>query len=255
MSHEVKQSQLAYKAFLNRENKFRHHYYDEEMLQYELLKKGDPQAVEEGKKMFSSSLTGHLSDDPLRNIKYLFVASITLATRFAIEGGMNAEKAYNASDLYINKMDLCTSIEQVRSLQADMFSLFTTEVAEAKKESIYSKPVLQSMDYIDENLHHPITVREIAAAVGLNESYLSVLFKKEVHLTISDYIRKLRVETAENMLKYSSYTLSQISTFLAFSSQSYFIKTFKDETGYTPKEYRKKYYRSSFEAGQENVNL
>ena len=48
------------------------------------------------------------------------------------------------------------------------------------------------------------------------------------------------------MLKYSEYNYAQISSYLAFSSQSYFIKVFKKETGYTPKEYRKLFFRNSF---------
>lgn len=57
-----------------------------------------------------------VSHDSLRNMKYLFVASITLATRFAITGGMDEETAYNASDLYIQKMDTLTDIEAVQAL-------------------------------------------------------------------------------------------------------------------------------------------
>ena len=56
---------------------------------------------------FSSNLPGHISDDPLRNYKYLFAASITLASRSAIAGGMDAERAYNISDLYILKWTPC----------------------------------------------------------------------------------------------------------------------------------------------------
>ena len=73
---KVRESDVHYLEFLNRENHVRHHYYDEEMKQYELLKIGNPDAVTEGMRLFSSQYLGHLSDDPLRNIKYMFVASV-----------------------------------------------------------------------------------------------------------------------------------------------------------------------------------
>ena len=107
MSHHYSatERQVAYMEYVNRENNYRHHYFDEEMKQYELMKAGDPAAVEESQRMMRANNHGHLSDDPVRDMKYLFVANITITTRFAIEGGMNSETAYNSSDLYICRMD------------------------------------------------------------------------------------------------------------------------------------------------------
>ena len=79
--------QLAYLAYVNRENDFRHHGYDEEMKQYLMMQAGDPGAVEESRRMMRRDTATALSADPLRNMQYLFVANITLTTRFAIEGG------------------------------------------------------------------------------------------------------------------------------------------------------------------------
>ena len=242
----LRESDVHYLEFLNRENHVRHHYYDEEMKQYELLKIGNPDAVTEGMRLFSSQYLGHLSDDPLRNIKYMFVASVTLATRFAIEGGMSSETAYDISDLYIRKADKCSNPDDVVSLHTEMLTFFTQKIIRIRKQNIISKNILQCMDYIDYHLHEKITVLALADYVKLNPSYLSVLFHKETGLPISSYIAKRRIETAGNMLKFSDYSYADISSFLAFSSQSHFIKIFRKETGYTPKEYRNLFFRSDF---------
>ena len=76
------------------------------MKQYRLMQSGDPEAVEENQRMMRRNLTVGLSSDPVQNVKYLFLANITITTRFAIEGGLKAETAYNASDMYIRKMDI-----------------------------------------------------------------------------------------------------------------------------------------------------
>ncbi|WP_303126612.1 hypothetical protein [uncultured Streptococcus sp.] len=56
------------------------------MRQYIYLKNGDLEnALTATKQMFQSNLTGQLSENPVRNYQYLFVASVTLATRFAIQ--------------------------------------------------------------------------------------------------------------------------------------------------------------------------
>ena len=241
----VDERRLKYREFLHRETNTRHHHYDEEMLQYELLKAGDPRAVEEGQKMMRSSLTGRMVDDPVRNTLYLFIAAITLATRFAIEGGMDEETAYNISDLYIHRVDSAKSVEEILDIHKEMFSFFTERMACIRKEKVYSKQVVLCIDYIYEHLHERITVAILADAIGLNASYLSVLFKKETGMAVSEYILDKRLETAETMLNYSDMSISEIASVLAFSSQSHFTEALKRKTGMTPREYRNRFFRSN----------
>ena len=246
-NRSVSLKEIHYLEFLNRENNFFHHSHDADMFQYELIKEGNPAAVDEAKKMFVAAEQGHLSDDPLRNLKYLFVAATTLACRFAVEGGMDNEMAHNASDLYIQKMDVCQTPTEITELEWEMFSFFVTQVAKQKKNTIYSKPVIKCMDYIYNHLNEPIHTKDLARHVNLSETYLSALFKKEVCINMTDYIRKLRISAAKNMLKYSDYSYAEISAALAFSNQSYFGRLFKEDTGYTPKEYRTMFFKKSFE--------
>ena len=249
--YSATERQVAYMEYVNRENNYRHHYFDEEMKQYELMKAGDPAAVEESQRMMRANNHGHLSDDPVRDMKYLFVANITITTRFAIEGGMNSETAYNSSDLYICRMDKCNTVEEVLDLHREMFSYFTHRMAGIKKEAVYSRPVLQCMDLISQNLHLPIRTTFLAEQVGLNQSYLSTLFKRETGIAISDYIMAERIETAKNMLRYSDYSASQISEILSFSSQSHFIKSFRKYEGMTPGDYRRYHSADGLQAARD----
>ncbi len=233
--------QVAYLAYINRENEFQHHGYSEEMKQYRMMQAGDPQAVAESQAMMRKTLPVGLSEDPLRNAQYLFVASITIATRFAIEGGLDGETAYNTSDMYIRKLDLCRNAEDVLELHREMFSYFTTRMAGIKRRKEYILPIAQCVEYIEAHLHMPLRIWELAELVHLSPSYLSVLFRRETGKTFSDYVLYRRIETAENMLLYSDYSATEISEILAFSSQSYFIQCFRKQTGMTPKEYRQRH--------------
>lgn len=246
MSHSIDEKQLRYLEFIHRETADRHHTHTEDMYQYNLLRIGDPRAIEEGMRMFSSDLTGHISDDPLRNYKYLFVAAITLASRSAIAGGMDAERAYNISDLYILKMDLLQTVDEIKALHSDMLAFYTKEMAALDKQAVYSKPITQCIDYIYNHLHETIHVKDLALHVNRNESYLSTLFKKETGKSVSEYVLSKRMEAAENMLKFSDYSYAEIGAILAFSSQSHFIRVFKKQTGYTPKKYRNKFFHITF---------
>jgi len=82
--------------------------------------------------------------------------------------------------------------------------------------------------------------------VGISETYLSKLFKKETGTSVSAYIRSRRIEAAQNMLKFSEYSYEEISNHLCFSSQSHFTSIFKKETGCTPKVYRDQNFRKNF---------
>ena len=226
-----------------RERHFQHHSYDEDIRQYELMKRGDMDAVAEGERMFRGPNTGSLADDPVLNYKYLFVSAVTMACRFCMEGGMENETAYTLSDLYIRKMDTCQSVEEIFALHTTMFRDFTTRMAELLRGQAYARPVHQVLDYIQRHLQEPMTVESLAAAVGLTPSYLSTLFKKETHLSLSEYIRRERVDMARQLLQYTDYSCLDIAEYLCFSSDSHFSRVFRAYTGLTPTAYRRKNYQ------------
>lgn len=240
---------LVHMAFVQREDGFSHHPYEEELLVYEYLREGDLRAVEEGSRIFTGGHVGHLSDDPVRDKQYLFVAATTLATRFAIEGGMSQETAYTLSDLFIQRMDACRSVEEIVALHRAMLEEFT--MRKPKQPRKYSKHILLAIDHIQLHLQEVISVAQIAEHVNLNRSYFSLLFKRETGASVSDYIREKRIEAAQNMLKFSNFTLREIASYLAFNSQSHFASVFKVQTGMTPGAYRKKYFRRSWVKGDD----
>lgn len=189
---------------------------------------------------------GILSTNPIINIKYHFVVTVAMITRRCVEAGMELEQAFRLSDFYILKMDSCPSIEDISKLHKQMALDYTRKMILVKKNSILSKPVVLCMDYIYTHINQQISVGELAEHVKLSPSYLSRLFKKELNISISDYICERKIEKAQNLLRYSDYSLVEITNYLAFSSQSYFIQTFRKLVGVTPKKYRDHYYRASW---------
>lgn len=241
--------QIAITEYLQREEELYHHSYDEELLQYEYLRDGDIRSVEESKRLFRTGITGHLSDDPVRDKKYLFVASITLATRFAIEGGLAAQEAYNISDSFIQRMDRLDTVDAIYALQSEMIEEFTLKVKNLKSverasgNPNVSRQVWEAMDYIYYHLHEKITVDDIASAVSLSPNYLNHLFSRQKGMSIQKYITGRKIDAAKNMLQYSDYSITEIASILAYSSASHFISTFKKATGMTPRDYSHKNFR------------
>ncbi|MBS6444686.1 MAG: AraC family transcriptional regulator [Ruminococcus sp.] len=184
---------------------------------------------------------GILSTDALRNLKYHFIISTALITRFCINSGMTFEEGYNLSDMFIIKADQCTTQQEVHNLHYNMIIKFTKRMYSINNNKIYSKQIVKAIDYISDHLHSKIRVEDIADYLNLSVAYLSRLFKSEVGIVLSEYINIKKVESASSMLQYSKFNDLEISEMLEFSSQSYFIKVFKKYTGMTPKEYKSRY--------------
>jgi YesN/AraC family two-component response regulator len=234
------EKELSYKEFIMRENETFHAPYSPEFSFYIAVKSGETDKVSQLCKSEFSEKNGFgkLSENPLQNIKYHFVVTAALISRYCIEGGMEHETAYSLSDLYIQKADVCTSASQISQLHAEMSADYAQRMKKLRKNKIFSKQITRCVDYIYNNLHKRIFISDLAKYTGLNPSYLSRLFKKETGITVTEYIQNRKIETAKNMLKYSSYLPSQIASILAFPNQSYFVEVFKKKVGMTPKKYQ-----------------
>ncbi len=242
---------LSYLEFMHREYNISHLSYEREMAFFQCIKDGNPAEVQHLFKPFDCEEMGKLSEDSLRNLKYHLVISVALITRYCIEGGMEMEAAYNLSDIYIQSIDKCRTEDEVNLLHREVVNDYAQRMQIIHKTNIYPKPIVLCLDYIYNNLHTKITLQKLSEICAISPTYLSKLFHKEVGLTVSDYITKKRIEAAENMLRYSNYSCVEISDCLCYSSESHFIQVFKKHTGYTPKCYREKFFRTRW--GKDDV--
>ena len=246
----MQKKELAKRLFEQREKIFTHISSNEEYTLYHAVAAGDIRKVAEYAKHYKlpdasdNPKNGVLSKNPVQNTKYHFVICTAIIARLCVEYGMEREKVYTLSDLYINTIDTCTTSKSILSIQGDMLLDFATQMTELEKEDVYSIQISRAIDCIYRNLQKKITVNDIAEMLNINSSYLSSLFKEETGQCITQFIRQKKIYATSNMLKYSDYSYSEIAECYGFASQSDFIQCFKKETGYTPKEYRKKFFRS-----------
>ncbi|MBR1930269.1 MAG: helix-turn-helix domain-containing protein [Lachnospiraceae bacterium] len=239
----------SHKELSEQESGLTHRPMEDEYAFYNAVKNGDLNDVIancESGAFEKLQGAGQLSRNALTNIKYHFVITTALVTRHCVEGGMALELAYRLSDFYIQKLDDCNTIENVITLHQTMVLDYTTKMQQLKKNAILSKAIVLCTDYIYKNLNKRITLRDLAEYSKLSEGHLSRLFKKNLGKSVSDYIREKKVEKAENLLKYSDYSYIEITNYLAFSSQSHFIHVFEKQVGMTPKQYRDRFYRSTW---------
>ena len=166
-----------------------------------------------------------------------------MISRFCIEEGMEEMESYNLSDFYINKLDKAQTKQQIINVHNQLIMDYARRMKRVKKKAAISPHCVRAMDYVYDHLHERIEITGIAEFVGVERSYLSKLFHKEVGQTISDYIMEKKLQTARNMLLYSDFSCTEISQYLAFASNSYFTKCFRNRFGSTPSAYRRTNYR------------
>jgi AraC-like DNA-binding protein len=109
-----------------------------------------------------------------------------------------------------------------------------------RKRKHLSKPIATCQEYIFNHLYETIPLSLLADKVGLQENYLSQLFKKETGLTITRFIQQEKVEEAKKLLELTPEPVTAIAAKLNFYDQNHFNKIFKRHTGLTPKRYRNK---------------
>lgn len=187
----------------------------------------------------SQTKVGRMADDNLRQLKNTAIVVVTLATRAAIKGGLTPSIAYNLSDIYIQQVERLTNMDVISSLTFQVLYDYTNRIADSIIPPNADNILHQVIKYVRENTNKNITVADVANHVGFNRSYLSRKVKNELGFDLSSFIRKCKLEEAKDLLAYSDKSISKISNFLYFSSQSHFQKAFKNQFGITPHFFRK----------------
>ncbi|PQP86201.1 AraC family transcriptional regulator [Paenibacillus sp. AR247] len=98
--------------------------------------------------------------------------------------------------------------------------------------------ITEACVYVTRRLHSRISLDEVAEHLHMNTSYFCRLFKKETGSTFIEYVTRLKMMRAQELLDRTGATVGEICEQLGYDNQSYFIKTFKSYAGVTPVEYR-----------------
>lgn len=224
-----------------------HHTYLEECYIMESVREGLPDEAR-NRAQAPAGDTGILSSIRSNHYRNLAVVAVAIASREAIKGGVSPAKAYQLSDIFINQIDKCMDIGELEGYSRRVIFEFAKLVADTKREHSASGYTEKCKHYIWKNYNKKIYLEDIADTLGVSQGHLSRTFRKDMGMSIHDYIQKFRVERAANLLKYSEADLTEISDYLCFHSQSYFGSVFKQYMHMTPKQYRDVYKTKEFQS-------
>ena len=177
--------------------------------------------------------------DPLRQKKDEAISLITLFTRTAIQSNVCAEKAYTSSDYYIQSIEAAHTISEVIQLIETMYLDVTAQVHEVSISNIHTPLIRDCITYLDSHYTEKIDLEQLAATFGYTKYYLSTCFKKEVGISISEYLTRRKISYAKTLLQNPYLDVQEISDRLSFANPSHFSSVFRKIVGITPSQYQK----------------
>lgn len=105
---------------------------------------------------------------------------------------------------------------------------------------IFGSTAVKILEYCSEHFFEPITLKSIADALFISQSYVSKIFSDKLRYSFREYINSLRINKAKNLLAESALPISEVMFSCGFNNQSSFNRVFQEFCGCTPREYKKR---------------
>ena len=111
---------------------------------------------------------------------------------------------------------------------------------EAAKEKQSETVMEKAQSYIRENFQKDLTLDEVSRVVDISPYYFSKLFKQETGENFIEYLTKVRIRNAKDLLRNPEYSIKEVCVRSGYGDPNYFSRIFKKYEGITPSEYRER---------------
>lgn len=177
--------------------------------------------------------------NPFTQAVFSTTSFATLCVRAAIEGGLSPDLAYTVGDQYIQSMVESKNISELTTINHTMLEDFIQRVHNAKKNPAYSRLIQSCCDYITLHVEDDeLKLSDLSHMFGYSDYYFSRKFKKEVGVSLQEYIHAAKMKRAKVLLACSDLSISDIAERLHYCSSTHFSTAFRNMTGMLPSQYR-----------------
>ena len=158
---------------------------------------------------------------------------------------VKGDPGYEFAQPVVHQM-FCKHSESKALIYADLTILFMElldkslmEKVEMNSDHLYSKTIKKSIRYMEENFSEKLTLKELADVVHMSSNYFCSYFKNYVGVSPFTQLNYIRIKKAEGMLAKEDLSVVSVAEACGFGNVSFFIRKFKEITGYTPHNYKK----------------
>lgn len=203
------------------------------------VKNGDKEEALSIFTFFNFNVSHRVPNNPLRARKNLCFSVSAMLRIAAAEGGVSPIYLHNTSDMYASLIEKASNMSELESIVIQMVEYYCDLVIKHSTLG-YSPNISKAINYINLNFDSSISLSTIANNIGLNPSHLSRQFKKEVNMSITEFINRKKIEEAKFLIEQSENSITEIAFMVGFENHNYFYSIFKQITGLTPRGYLNK---------------
>lgn len=171
-------------------------------------------------------------------IYYLFMDIVIVASKFVTElGGDIGDIVPEIKDLEY----MVSCIDSLQDFKTTVEGILSRifEFRDSRVENKYEIIIDKAKEYINNHFFESnISLETIANYVNISPSYFSSIFSQETGETFIDYLTKIRIKKAMELLKTTTQKCSEIGYSIGYNNPHYFSYLFKKIVGVTPKEFR-----------------
>jgi len=177
----------------------------------------------------------------IRGEKDTLISYIAVLNRAIIQWGYPVESAFRLHNDLVQEIELSSQFfdffQVIREVTWHYFNVI-------KNYRVTNFLPLHDRihQYVKEHITESMTLDDISKALNTSKKLLNSAFKSQYSITITQFIRQAKIDAAKELLIASDLTLLDISNLLSFSTTTYFVKTFKEVTGLTPKYFRQHFF-------------
>jgi AraC-like DNA-binding protein len=156
------------------------------------------------------------------------------------EWGLQVEHE-NLRNLYYSTRVLSAkqhqSVVRLLSIFAEHLSMVSNQIV-VRNENAEPPMIARAKEFIQKNQAEDLSLAQVAKAVNASTFYFCKMFKKATGINFTDYLSRIRIEKAKNLLLNPNLRVSEIAYEVGFQSLTHFNRVFKKVTGQAPTEYR-----------------
>lgn len=180
-----------------------------------------------------------IEGDTIRELKNGMIIQNTLCRLVAEKREVPLPYLQIISEKYILLIEYCDDQDILNEKIGPMMLKEYLDLVLYLSINDYSELIQSVVGYISQNIQESLSLSKLAEKFQVNPSHLSREFKKETQLNLTDYVNQQKINVAKLFLLKTNLTIMDISVKLNYNSSSYFSKTFKKVTGFSPKGYKK----------------
>jgi two-component system response regulator YesN len=175
----------------------------------------------------------------LDTIRVKLFELVAFLSRAAVDAGAPLREVNSITKASFELCEDSTDFERLCFLTTEAMERFIDTVYRHRIRKTASPHLTRARAYIAAHFSEDLTLSLVAAKTFVSEFYLSHLFRKEMNTTFSDYVCRVRVDQAKELLKGDpAARIQEIAEKAGFNDPNYFARIFKKKTGASPREYQ-----------------